>query len=205
MKKRIGASFAFVVALMLSAAFLIPHLRGQQASSWWTIPSGTSFVNCPLGTCSVLGQLLNLNGLSGTSILAADTAGSATNTLVNTGISFPIAANQIGKLTCTIFYTSGTSGGGLTLAVNGPGSPTELTQGVQTGTGATAVAMAQNQGTSWAAQTGTATTTTTTIQWADFEAGVENGTTAGTITLQYANVNTTGTVTVKRDSYCSFP
>jgi hypothetical protein len=126
--------------------------------------------------------------------------------LASTGISFPIAANHTGKLSCTIFYTSGTSGGGLTLAVNGPGTaPTELTQAIQVETGPTAVGNYQNQGTSWATQTGTGTTTTTTLQWADFEAGVENGATAGTLTLQYANVNTTGTVTVKRDSWCAFP
>ena len=121
-----------LISVGLLAVALIAF--AQQPGNSWTLPGGTKWINCPLGTCNVSGQAINLTGLSQTVQLIADTAGSATNTLVTTGITFPIAANQTGKMACTIYYTSGTSGGGLTLAVTGPGSPTELTQASQINT-----------------------------------------------------------------------
>ena len=136
--------------------------------------------------------------------LAADSAGSATNTLVNSGMSWPVEANATYTLQCDISYTSGTSGGGLALSVNGPGTPVNITQMADIATAATTYNLnTPVTGTSWQSQIGTASTTTTTAQRAHYSAQIATSlTVAGTLALQYADINTTGTVTLKRGSWC---
>jgi len=194
------------LGIMLAAlAFCIPMVTAQWGPSngFWHI-NGNFNVNCPPNTCSVVGQTLNFPGLSAKSQLLADTAGSATTTKVNTGLSFPIAANEVGTLNCQILFTNG-SGGGLALAVNGPGTPTQVSVAVEIESAATTGNFFQSQGNSWAAALGSATSTVTTLQWATLQAGIENGPTAGTMAIQFSDVNTTGSTVVKRGSWCSFP
>lgn len=63
-----------------------------------------------------------------------------------------------------------------------------------------------SQGASWQATLNTSiTSTVTTLQLAELSAGIENGPTAGTLNIQFADVNTTGSTVIKRDSWCSFP
>jgi hypothetical protein len=191
------------IGLLLVTAVCLAQWGG---GGLWTVPSGGLYLNCPANACSVTGQMLNFPGLSAKSQLLAASAGSATNTLINTGLSFPIAANQVGTLNCEIYYTSTSSSGGLALGVNGPGTPTQVTIGAQIQTSATAQSIVSSQGTSWQTQIGTvADTLTSGLQFAELAGGIENGPTAGTLNIQFADINTNGTVTVARDSWCSFP
>jgi hypothetical protein len=170
----------------------------------WTVPSGGLYINCPANSCSVTGQTINFPGLSAKSQLLADSAGSATTALINSGLSFPIAANQTGTLDCELLFTNG-SGGGLTVAVNGPGTPTQVSVHASIVSAATTANQYYSQGTSWAVALGSATSTVTTLQSARITAGIENGTTPGTVNVQFSDVNTTGSTVMKRDSWCSFP
>jgi hypothetical protein len=147
---------------------------------------------------------LNFPGLSAKSQLLADSAGSATTALVNSGISFPLAAGETGTLDCEVLFTNG-SGGGLTLAINGPGTPTQVSIHGSIVSAVTTTNQYYSQGATWAVALGAATSTVTTIQSARITAGIENGTTAGTLALQFSDVNTTGSTVIKRDSWCSFP
>lgn len=136
------------------------------------------------------------------SSLAADNVGNATNTLANSGISFPIDASTTYGLECELYYTVG-SGGGLTVALNGPASPTKIVLNAAIATAATTMNFnAVSTGTSWQTQVGTATSTVTTTQYAHVTGTVQNGVNAGTLALQYADVNTTGTTTLKAGSAC---
>ncbi len=203
-RKRI-IGFGLAIGIVLIASVFALAQWGPQ-NGYWQVGSGGFALNCPANSCSVVGSVLNFPGLSAKSQLVADSAGSSSTALINTGISFPIAANQNGTLNCEIFYTSSNSSGGLSLAVNGPGSPTEVTAAAQIQTSATAVSLVSTQGTSWATTIGTvADTLTSGIQLAELSGGIENGATAGTLSIQFADINTSGTVTVKRDSWCSFP
>ena len=197
--KMLGA-LAATLLLITVAAFAQWGVGGI-----WTIPSGGLYLNCPLNACSVTGQTLNFPGLSAFSMLTADNATtSSSTTLVNSGLSFPIAANETGHLDCEVYFTN-TSGGGLSLAVAGPGTPTEITVRTTIFSAAATSNMAISQGSSYAVSLGAATSTVTTIQPAHLYATIENGSTAGTLALQFADVNTTGPTTMKRDSWCTFP
>lgn len=192
-----------VVVLLLCVGAVFAQWGGQ--ANFWQVPLGSWRLNCPANACSVSGDTVNLPGTSAKSQLTADSAGSATTGLINSGISFPIAANQNGTLNCEIYFTNG-SGGGLTLALNGPGTPTEVTDAAQIASAASTVNLFSSQGASWQATLNTSiTSTVTTLQLAELSAGIENGPTAGTLNIQFADVNTTGSTVVKRDSWCSFP
>lgn len=135
--------------------------------------------------------------------LTGDTAGSATNTLVTTGMTFSIAASTTYTLSCDILFTvSATSGVGLTSGVNGPGTPTQVTLMRVINTTATAFRVDSTAGATWAAKVGATATTVTSLSSAKFSGTIENGTTAGTLDIQYANIGTTGTTVVKRGSFC---
>ena len=135
--------------------------------------------------------------------LTGDTAGSATNTLVTTGMTFSIAASTVYTLSCDILYTvSTTSGVGLTLGVNGPGTPTQVTLMRVMNTTATAFRVDSSASAAWAAKIGTTATTVTALSSAKLSGTIENGTTPGTLDIQYANIGTTGTTIVKRGSFC---
>jgi hypothetical protein len=208
MKRSRILAIAVVILFAASAGLLhLPKVFAQWgAGGTWTVPSGGLYLNCPPNACSVSGQTMNFPGLSAFTVLTADYATtSSTATLINAGaLSFPIAANEVGHLDCEVYFTN-TSGGGLELGVNGPGTPTEITARTSIFSAANTSNMAISQGTSWAAILGAATSTVTTIQPAHIYATIENGTTAGTLNLQFADVNTTGPTTLKRDSWCTFP
>lgn len=197
-----------IAVLSIAAVFLlcVGTVLAQWGSqgNYWQVPLGSWRLNCPPNACSLSGDTVNIPGASAKSQLIADSSGSATTALINSGISFPIAANEVGTLNCEIYFTNGSSGG-LTLAVNGPGTPTEVTVASQIASAATTVNLSSSQGTSWAATLGSATSTVTTIQLAEMSGGVENGSTAGTLAIQFADVNTTGSTVIKRGSWCSFP
>ncbi len=195
-----------VLAVLGISVFHLPRVLAQWGSGGiFTVPSGGLYLNCPLSACSVTGQTLNFPGLSAFNMLTADNATtSSTTALVNTGLSFPIAANETGHLDCQVYFTNA-SGGGLSLAVAGPGTPTEITAQASIYSAANTSNLSISQGTSWAAVLGSTTSTVTTIQPAHVYATIENGSTAGTIALQFADVNTTGPTTIKRDSWCTFP
>ena len=128
---------------------------------------------------------------------------SATNTLVNTGMAFTLAANTVYTLNCDVLFTvSATSGVGLTLGVTGPGTPTQVTLMRQVNTTATAFRVDSSSSAAWGAKMGATATTVTALSFAHLTGTVENGSTAGTLTVQYANIGTTGTVVVKRGSWC---
>lgn len=198
--KLIGAG-----AMFAALAICVPMVIAQWGPSngFWHV-NGNFNLNCPPNSCSVMGATVNLPGLSAKSQLLSDTVGSANTTKVNSGLSFPLAANEVGTLNCAIFFTNG-NGGGLALAVNGPGTPTQVTVSAEIESAASTGNFFQSQGTSWAAALGSATSTVTTLQWATVQAGIENGPTAGTLAVQFSNVNTTGSTVVKRGSWCSFP
>ncbi len=135
--------------------------------------------------------------------LTADTGGSATNTLVTTGMTFSLAASTTYTLDCNILFTvSATSAVGLTLGVNGPGTPTQVTLMRLMNTTATAFRLDSTAGATWAAKIGATATTVTSLSSARLTGTIENGTTAGTLDVQYANIGTTGTTVVKRGSFC---
>ena len=137
------------------------------------------------------------------SFLTADTAGATTNTLANTGMSFSISANTTYSLDCEILFTvSATASVGLTLGVNGPGTPTQVSLMRFMNTTATAFRIDSSTGTAWAAKVGATATTVTTLSRARFSGLIENGATAGTLNIQYANIGTTGSTIVKRGSWC---
>jgi hypothetical protein len=192
----------FTIALLVFSG--VAALAQWGAGGVWTVPSGGLYLNCPANSCSVTGQTLNFPGLSAKSQLLADSAGSATTALVNSGISFPLAAGETGTLDCEVLFTNG-SGGGLTLAINGPGTPTQVSIHGSIVSAVTTTNQYYSQGATWAVALGAATSTVTTIQSARITAGIENGTTAGTLALQFSDVNTTGSTVIKRDSWCSFP
>lgn len=138
--------------------------------------------------------------------LSADTAGSSSATLGTTGITFTIAASQVLSFTCQLAFT--TSTGGLFLGITGPTSPTNsnyqiLTQKTTAGNIFTA---GLNQTTTYST-TGvgivTVTGASTTPYLAVFSGTLENNTNAGTLTIQYANGSTTGSVILKRGSFCT--
>lgn len=200
--KRERKAGLIAVGLLLVTAVCLAQWGGAGV---WTVPAGGLYLNCPANSCSVSGQYLNFPGLSAKSQLLADSAGSSTASLVNSGISFPIAANQTGTLNCEIYFTN-SSGGGLSLGVNGPGTPTQVTLAAQISTAVGAQSNFASQGTSWqVVLNSSVTSTTTTLQLAELSAGIENGSTPGTLNVQYSDENTTGTTVVKRDSWCSFP
>lgn len=205
MKRRhIFAVVTLAAALFLCAVTALGQWGG--ITTFWQMGAGGWRINCPPNSCSITGDTVNLPGLSAKSQLIADSTGSATNTLINSGINFPIAANEVGTLNCEIFYTSSNASGGLDLGLNGPGSPTEVTIAAQIQTNTTAVSIVTSQGTSWQTQIGTAADALTSgIQLAELSGGVENGSTAGTLNVQFSDINTSGSVVVKRDSWCSFP
>jgi len=190
-----------VIASVATYSFMAQW--GTQGA-YYSMGSGGWQLNCPPSSCSITGTVANFPGLSAKSQLTANSAGSSTAGLINTGISFPIAANEVGTLNCTIYFTND-NGGGLTLAVNGPGTPTEVTISAEIESAATTGNLYVSQGTSWATAVGAATSSVTGAQYAQFSGGIENGTTAGTLAVQFSDVNTTGTTTVLRDSWCSFP
>lgn len=135
--------------------------------------------------------------------LTADTAGSTNNNLVSTGMSFPIAANGVYTLDCQILFTvSATSGVGLTLGVNGPGTPTQVSLMRWLNTTVTANRIDSSTGAAWGAKIGTTATTVTSLSRAHLTGLIENGSTAGTLDIQFANIGTTGTTVVKRGSWC---
>lgn len=143
--------------------------------------------------------------LGAATVLAADNAGSATNTLINSGLSWPIEGGSNYSLDCDVLYTVG-SGGGLTIGVNGPGTPTLVSVTANIATAATTMNYnATSSGTTWAQKVGTATSTVTTIQYAHVTAYVQNplANGNGTLALQYADVNTTGTTVLKAGTWCS--
>lgn len=203
MKKQTKIFGALVATMCLIAVAAVAQWG---SAGVYTVPSGGLYLNCPPGSCSVSGQTLNFPGLSAIQILTADygTTSSST-TLINAGaLAFPIAANEVGHLDCEIYFTNA-SGGGLELGINGPGSPTEVTARSSIFSAANTSNMAVSQGTSWGVALGAATSTVTTIQPAHLYATIENGSTAGTLNVQFGDVNTTGPTTLKRDSWCTFP
>jgi hypothetical protein len=208
MRKRFGITLLVVALMSLGVSvFHLPRVLAQWGGAGvWTVPSGGLVLNCPPGSCSVAGQNLNFPGLSAFQVLTADygTTSSST-TLINAGtLSFPIAANETGHLDCEVYFTN-TSGGGLELAVNGPGTPTQVTARSSIFSAANTSNMNISQGAAWAVALGSTTSTVTTIQPAHLYATIENGSTAGTLNLQFGDVNTTGPTTLKRDSWCTFP
>lgn len=84
-----------VVVLLLCVGAVFAQWGGQ--ANFWQVPLGSWRLNCPANACSVSGDTVNLPGTSAKSQLTADSAGSATTGLINSGISFPIAANQNGS------------------------------------------------------------------------------------------------------------
>jgi len=176
------------------------------ATALASAPTQCSAGNAPLGIAAN-GNAQNCTTITGggqsVAYLSADTAGSTTNTLVTTGMTFSIAANTKYTLDCNLFFTSSTTSGvGLTLGVNGPGSPTEVSLMRQINTTATAFRVDSSQGASWAAKIGATATTVTALSLAHLYGLIENGSTAGTLDIQYANIGTTGTTVVKRGSWC---
>lgn len=135
--------------------------------------------------------------------LTADTSGSTNNNLTNTGMSFSLEANGIYTLDCQILFTvSATSSVGLTLGVNGPGTPTQVKLMRQMNTSVTAQRVDSSASAAWGAKVGATATTVTSLSRAHFTGLIENGSTAGTLDIQYANIGTTGTTVVKRGSWC---
>lgn len=198
--KRLTAAFAIVVLVAIASL-----AQWGPQNQFWQMGVGSWQVNCPPGACSIQGTVLNLPGTSAKSQLSSNSAGSSTNTLVNSGLSFPIAASEQGTLNCELYFTNG-SGGGLELSINGPGTgPSDLAAYASIGTAANTNVFVNSQGTAWQPTLGSATSTVTTMQHAHIDAGVFNGTTAGTLAIQYADVNTTGTTTLLQGSWCTFP
>jgi hypothetical protein len=196
-------------AILLLAAFLLLAGLGNVALTSWA----QNRTNAPQLQYDIVDTMFHavLNGptlidnrIMETAYLAADTAGSATATLVNIfpATPFSVSTNAKYMLDCEIYFTNG-SGGGLTLAVNGPGTPTELTVVANVASAATTMNFnAVQQSTTYGTAIGAATSTVTTIQYAHLAAGIENGTTSGVINPQYSDVNTTGTTVIKRGSWC---
>lgn len=163
-----------------------------------------------------LGVLANGNATGCTSItsggiapgnvayLTANSSGSASATLVTAGMTFSIAASTNYTLECMMYHNeSATSGVGFAFGVSGPGTPTGVTLHMFNQTTQTAFRSDWQSGTAWGAAIGaTATTYDTNPTLAHVTGLIQNGTTAGTLTIEYANIGTTGTVTLYKGSWC---
>jgi hypothetical protein len=91
------------------------------------------------------------------------------------------------------------------MAFTGPASPTQVSYSLNAGTSTTTVALASTAAanTSFATVVGaTAVTTATTNFPARFTGVIENGTTAGTLQIQFASVAAVST-TIERGSGCT--
>ena len=118
-------------------------------------------------------------------------------------MAFTLAASTTYTLHCDILFTvSATSAVGLTLGVTGPGSPAQVTLLRHMNTTATAFRLDSSASAAWGAKIGATATTVTSLSYAHLTGTIENGTTPGTMTVQYANIGTTGTTVVKRGSWC---
>jgi hypothetical protein len=205
MRKRFLFSLGALLATIVLCVAVVMGQWGSPAG-FWRVGSGDIYLNCPANSCSSQGQVINLPGLSAKSQLLADSAGSASTTLVNSGISFPIAARQTGTLNCELYFTSTNAAGNLQLTVNGPGTPTQVTIAGQVPTSGTTVSLLASQTATWQGLlTPGANSVTSGVQLAEFSGGIENGTSAGTLAVQFSNISASGTTTVKRGSWCSFP
>lgn len=164
------------------------------------VPTGIAANGNATGCAAVV-----VTGGQSVAFLSADASpGSTTNTLGSSGMTFSISANTKYTLECQMMMqVSTTSGVGFTLGVTGPGSPTEVTLAMDNWTSQTARRSEWSQGTAWAAKLGaTATTYSSNPLPVTFTGLIENGSTAGTLTIEYANIGTTGTTTLKRGSWC---
>jgi hypothetical protein len=157
----------------------------------------------------VKGVLPEANGGTGQTsstiqYLTADATGSTSNTLATSGMTYSLAASTVYTMQCEMMFTvSATSAVGFTFGVAGPGTPTEVTIHMLNQTTQTAMRSEWSQTATWGAKVGaTATTFNTNPVRAEINGLIENGTTAGTLTIQFANIGTTGTTTLKRGSWC---
>lgn len=136
--------------------------------------------------------------------LNANTTTSASTTLISTGMTFALAASTTYTLDCQLQMKVSTNAtNGFSVGLAGPGTPTEVTVAMDNWTSQTARRSEWSQGTAWGVRLGaTATTYSTNPLPVHMTALVENGTTSGTLTIEFSNVSTTGTVTVYRGSWC---
>lgn len=178
---------------------------GAAGAAGATGPAGVTGPGGPAGPTGATGPAgpSGASGSGAVSLLTGDTGTSANNTLINTGMSFSLAPGTAYTLDCNILFTvSTTSGVGLTLGVSGPGTPTQVTLMRHVNTAATAFRVDSSTGAAWGAKIGATATTVTALSLARLSGTIENGTTAGTLNIQFSNIGTTGTTVVKRGSWC---
>jgi hypothetical protein len=136
--------------------------------------------------------------------LAADTGGSTSATLGSTGMTFPIAASQVLSFTCQVVVTSTSSSGGIFMGITGPTTPTNVAYQIIGAKGGQAnFNSALSQASYSTTGIGLIGINTGVSLPVIFSGTLENGSTAGTLTIQFANGSGTGTAVVKRGSFCT--
>lgn len=165
-------------------------------------PSGTSYeAITPIGlvVCLPGNQYGSYSGAGGTT--QGQTGADFTNTTATpaTVFTFPMLANTNYRVACYILYgNSGTNA--VTFTVTTPASPTNAaleSQNIYAAAGTQAIAPLSGSPLAIA----TTAAATGTIYVERIEGMVENGATAGNMTVQASSA--TGTTTVKRASFCS--
>lgn len=137
------------------------------------------------------------------SYLTSDATGSTSNTLAATSITFSMAASTNYTLECHLLQQpSATSAVGFTFGVTGPGTPTEVTLAMLNQTTQTAMRSEYSRTATWGAKLGATATTYDTNPVPVTVFGLVQNVTSGTLTIEYANIGTTGTETLKAGSWC---
>lgn len=144
-----------------------------------------------------------------TCFLIADATGSASATLANitwaNSCTFPVAASTVYSYYCDVESTSTNAAGGLFMGITGPVSPVASNYTLSQATSATLSAYHNISQTTTYSTTGAGVVAQTiTTTWpAHFAGTFENGTTAGTLSMQFANGSATGSTVLKRGSFCT--
>lgn len=169
------------------------EIKPPQDGSWSVVQNGS-------------GQIMRLPR---TCKLIADSAGSASATLAtfawNNSCIFQVDASTDYRFDCDLLFTSSNVAGGLFFGLTGPASPVAASYGiVEASSASTVKAAALTHTTTYSTVGVGGVVVTVTTEWpAHFGGTFENGTTAGTLTFQFANGSATGSTVLKRGSTCT--
>jgi hypothetical protein len=161
------------------------------------------------------GRIYNFPDKSGTVAMITDITGNAqfvvrqTGDLNVLGVTFvssaslvlAVAASTSYYFKFTLQYTVDVAASGSKVQITGPAAPTNLLYWSETTNAAGTVVQAASTA-AFSTNVGYATATTGTTYFQVIEGILENGASAGSITLQVANATAGDTITLKRGSFC---
>src|ERR1035441_7927820 len=89
----------FVTLCLLLSAFALG--QSNPVNSWLAVPSGTTYLNCPQGSCTVTGQALNFPGLNQYVVSAPSGScsnGSPIRVVINLGTLYSCQSGTWGQI-----------------------------------------------------------------------------------------------------------